>query len=144
MRETWVGPLCREDPWEKGFVTHSSTLAWRIPRTEKPGRLHSIGSQESCTTEQLSTHTLLCISALSLVTSPFFISNFDDLILLSCFFSRWVWLKVCQFCLSFQRTSFSFINLCYCFFFIYFCSYFYDSFLLLILGGFFLFFFFQS
>ena len=45
MRETWVGPLCREDPREKGFVTHSSTLAWRIPRTEKPGRLQSTGSQ---------------------------------------------------------------------------------------------------
>ena len=33
MRETWVGDLCWEDPLEKGTATHSSILAWRIPRT---------------------------------------------------------------------------------------------------------------
>ena len=37
--------LGREDPLEKGMATHSSILAWRIPRTEEPGRPHSIGSQ---------------------------------------------------------------------------------------------------
>ena len=45
MRETWVRSLCREDPLEKEMVTHSSILAWRIPRTEEPGRLQSMGSQ---------------------------------------------------------------------------------------------------
>ena len=37
--------LGREDPLEKGIATHSSILAWRIPRTEEPGRLQSMGSQ---------------------------------------------------------------------------------------------------
>ena len=39
MRETWVQSLGWEDPLEKGTATHSSTLAWRIPRTEEPGGL---------------------------------------------------------------------------------------------------------
>ena len=45
MWETQVQSLGREDPLEKGAVTHSSILAWRIPWTEEPGRLQSIGSQ---------------------------------------------------------------------------------------------------
>ena len=45
MRETWVLSLGREDPLEKEMATHSSTLAWKIPRTEKPGGLQSTGSQ---------------------------------------------------------------------------------------------------
>ena len=45
MQETWVWSLSREDPLEKEKATHSSTLAWKIPRTEKPGRLQSTGSQ---------------------------------------------------------------------------------------------------
>ena len=45
MRETWVQSLGREDPLEKEIATHSSTLAWKIPWTEKPGRLQSMGSQ---------------------------------------------------------------------------------------------------
>ena len=45
MRETRVRSLGREDPLEKEMATHSSTLAWKIPRTEKPGRLQSMGSQ---------------------------------------------------------------------------------------------------
>jgi len=38
--ETWVRSLGQEDPLEKGMATHSSILAWRIPRTEEPGRLY--------------------------------------------------------------------------------------------------------
>ena len=38
MQETWVRSLGQEDPLEKEMATHSSTLAWKIPRTEKPGR----------------------------------------------------------------------------------------------------------
>ena len=45
MRETRVPSLSLEDPLEKGMVTHSSILAWRIPRTEEPGGLQSMGSQ---------------------------------------------------------------------------------------------------
>jgi len=44
-QETWVGCLGREDPLEKEMATHSSTLPWRIPWTEEPGRLQSMGSQ---------------------------------------------------------------------------------------------------
>ena len=43
--ETWVRSLDREDPLEKEMVTHSSTLAWKIPWTEEPSRLQSMGSQ---------------------------------------------------------------------------------------------------
>ena len=45
LRETRVRALGREDPLEKEMATHSSTLAWKIPWTEEPGRLQSIGSQ---------------------------------------------------------------------------------------------------
>ena len=43
MRETWVQSLSWEDPLEEGMATHSSILAWRIPRTEEPGTLQSMG-----------------------------------------------------------------------------------------------------
>ena len=45
MRETCVQSLGREDPLEKEMATHSSILAWKIPWTEEPGRLQSMGSQ---------------------------------------------------------------------------------------------------
>ena len=45
MRVTWVWSLAWDDPLEKEMVTHSSTLAWRIPWMEEPGRLQSMGSQ---------------------------------------------------------------------------------------------------
>ena len=45
MQETWVRSRGRDDPLEKEMATHSSTLAWKIPWTEEPGRLQSIGSQ---------------------------------------------------------------------------------------------------
>ena len=45
MRETWVLSLGQEDPLDKGMAIHSSTLAWKIPWTEKPSRLQSMGSQ---------------------------------------------------------------------------------------------------
>ena len=55
MWETWVQSLGWEDPLEKGAVTHSSILAWRIPWTEEPGRLYSSwGRKESDVTERLS------------------------------------------------------------------------------------------
>ena len=44
MRETWVRSLGWEDPLEKEMATHSSILPWKIPWTEEPGRLQSMGS----------------------------------------------------------------------------------------------------
>ena len=44
-RETWVQSLGGEDVLEKKIATHSSILAWKIPRTEEPGRPQSMGSQ---------------------------------------------------------------------------------------------------
>ena len=46
MRETWVRSLGWEDPLEKDMATHSSILAWRIPWTEEPGGLQSMGCEE--------------------------------------------------------------------------------------------------
>ena len=45
MQETRVRSLGQEDPLEKGMATYSSILAWRIPWTEEPGWLQSMGSQ---------------------------------------------------------------------------------------------------
>jgi len=54
MQETQVWSLGGEDPLEKGMATHSSILAWRIPWTEDPGGLQSMGLQRVLdTTEQL-------------------------------------------------------------------------------------------
>ena len=44
-QETWVRSLGREDPLEKEMTTRSNTLAWKIPWTEEPGGLQSMGSQ---------------------------------------------------------------------------------------------------
>ena len=45
MQKTWVQPLGQEDPLEEEMATHSSNPAWRIPWTEEPGGLQSMGSQ---------------------------------------------------------------------------------------------------
>ena len=45
MQETWVQTLGRGDPLEKEMATYSNILAWRIPRTEEPGRPQSMGSK---------------------------------------------------------------------------------------------------
>ena len=44
-KEIWVRSLGWEDPLKEGMATHSSILAWRIPWTEEPGELQSIGSK---------------------------------------------------------------------------------------------------
>ena len=59
MRETGVRSLGWEDPLEKEMATHSSTLAWRIPWREEPGRLLAHGVAKSRT--QLSNFTLLSL-----------------------------------------------------------------------------------
>ena len=45
MQETWVRSLGQEDPLEKEMAIHSSAIAWKIPWTEEPDRLQSMGSQ---------------------------------------------------------------------------------------------------
>ena len=58
VQETWVQSLNQEDPLEEEMTTHSSTLAWRIPWTEEPGGLQSMGSLESDTTRDRNTVTV--------------------------------------------------------------------------------------
>ena len=56
MLETLVQSLGWEDPLEEEMATHSSILAWRIPRTGEPGGLQSMGSHRVNITERLSTN----------------------------------------------------------------------------------------
>ena len=56
LRETQIWSLGWDDPLKKEIVTHSSILAWKIAWTEEPGRLQSMGSQESDMTEYAYTH----------------------------------------------------------------------------------------
>ena len=62
--ETQVQSQGWEDTLEKGMATHSSILAWRIPWTEEPGGLQSMGSQESDTTEHAHIYTYKTISSI--------------------------------------------------------------------------------
>ena len=50
MQKTWVQSLGQEDPLEKEMATHPSILAWKSPWTKEPGRLQSMGSEETETT----------------------------------------------------------------------------------------------
>ena len=66
MQEIWVWSLGQEDPLEREMATHSSILAWRIPRTEERGRLQSMDGKESDTTKRLhfhflSVHVYMCV-----------------------------------------------------------------------------------
>ena len=53
VQETWVRSLSWDNPLEEEMTTHSRILAWRIPWTEEPGRLQSMGHKESVMTEGL-------------------------------------------------------------------------------------------
>ena len=57
MQETWVLFLGREDPLEKETATHFKYSCWRIPRTEEPGGLQSMGLQESDMTQRINPQT---------------------------------------------------------------------------------------
>ena len=59
VQETLVPSLGQEDPLEKGMATHSRIFAWRIPWTEEPGRLQSLGSQKQ---SLVTKHTVQCTS----------------------------------------------------------------------------------
>ena len=62
MQEMWQEPkvwsLGQEDNWEKEMAIHTGILAWRIPWTEEPGRLQSMGHKELDTTEQLNNNSI--------------------------------------------------------------------------------------
>ena len=60
-QEIQLQSLGREDPLEKAMASHVSILSWRIPRTEEPSELQSMGSQESETIEQLTPLLSICI-----------------------------------------------------------------------------------
>ena len=64
MQEMQVQYLGQEDPPEKEMATHSSILAWRIPWTEKPGGLRSMGVEKSLTdkTERLTLSLLFTVT----------------------------------------------------------------------------------
>ena len=75
MQETWRSrfkSLGREVPLKEEMATHSRILAWRIPWTEEPGGLQSMGSQRVQHNLADSTHTLVCSSWPSLCGSSFF------------------------------------------------------------------------
>ena len=64
MQETQVQSLDWQDPLEEEMATHSRILAWKIPWTEKPGRLQSMGSQSQTRLKRLSTHLHMCLQDL--------------------------------------------------------------------------------
>ena len=70
MQETWVQSLGQEKPLEKEMATHSTILAWRIPRIKEPGGLQSMGHKESDMTEWL-THTHPTLDKLLLTALSF-------------------------------------------------------------------------
>ena len=57
IQEMWVQSLSQKDTLEEEMIPHSSILAWKIPWTEEPGGLQSMGLKESDTTESLNTNT---------------------------------------------------------------------------------------
>ena len=69
MLESQVHSLGREDPLEKGMATHSGILVWRIPWTEEPGRLQSMGSQRIGHNWATHTHTFFFLPEISRWTS---------------------------------------------------------------------------
>ena len=74
--ETWVQSLSQKDLLEKGIATHSSNLAWRIPQTEEPGGLQSVGSQR-VEHNWSDLHCLIVVAALS--SRSYFFSFFPYL-----------------------------------------------------------------
>ena len=86
MQKTWVWSLSWEDPLEEGMVTHSSILAWRIPWTEQPGGLQSMGSQRvthSWATKHRSRDKTLSASRISFVSHSYQSSSMEVIILTS-------------------------------------------------------------
>ena len=80
-QETQVWSLGQEDPLEKEIATHSSIIAWKIPRTEEPGGLPSVESQSLTglsASAHTHTHTQLSKVQISVVSTVFCNVNMDD------------------------------------------------------------------
>ena len=75
MQDTWVWSLGWEDPLEREKATHSSTLTWKTPWTEKPGRLQSIGLQ-SVRHDWETSLSLLCLGTLDQTIKLIYISEY--------------------------------------------------------------------
>ena len=86
VQEIWVQFLGREDPLEEGMATHSSILAWRIPWTEEPGGLQSMGLQR-VGWDWVTKHTLMLHICL-----PWRLVTKDR----SSTVSLWVWAQSCR------------------------------------------------
>ena len=84
MWETWVRSLGQKDPLEKEMATHSSTLAWRIPWREEPGRLQSMGSQRVGHNWVTSLTSLTIVSFISFSFISAQISMISFLLLICC------------------------------------------------------------
>ena len=68
MQETLVGSLGWEDPLEEEMAIHCSILAWRIPWTEEPGRLHGVAkSPWGCKESDMTESAHFCLSLLGLL-----------------------------------------------------------------------------
>ena len=93
MQETWVRSLGREDPLEKEIATHSSILAWRIPWTEKPSGLQSMGSQRVG-------HDWVTSLELNYLDFRGLLSNGSDLVAKSCLTLATPWTVTVQASLS--------------------------------------------
>ena len=102
MRETQVRSLGWEELLEKEMAIHSSTIAWKIPWTEEPGRLHSPwGCQESDMTERLHLHLYLSLNSKQLPKLgllPSFLTQLIDL-----FFLHIYYLQHVQSCFYYQQ-----------------------------------------
>ena len=90
MWETWVQFLGQEDPLEKEMATHSSILTWRIPWTEEPGGLQSMGSQRVG-----HEHSFVCLLAISISSS------------VQCFFMSFLYFLIVLLLWSFESSLYS-------------------------------------
>ena len=75
MQEMWIPSLSQEDPLEKEMATHSSILAWKIPRTEEPGGLQSMGSHRVRHDLATKPHQQLRVNRLQVLVSLVLISD---------------------------------------------------------------------
>ena len=85
MQDTWIQSLGEEDPLEQKITTHSSILAWEIPRTEEPGRLKFEGSQR-VGHDWIHTHTYTHVMSMMYWWVSIYIFHFATCFLYVCFF----------------------------------------------------------
>ena len=97
MQGTWVRSLGQEDPLEKEMATHSSMLAWKITRTEEPGRLQSMRSQTEWLNNNRQDHVFGVNVSQWTSVSPWTHNNVSHLIAPNKVLSRW-WGLVAKSC----------------------------------------------